>query len=217
MELPQSEAKPADQQNIAKPADQQNLSKANLPKFDETNSKKVTWDQLPAQLRNATRLENAKEQPKVEAARGVKPLFSTYSYYVGPWGGNGGYPYYIYPAQNGSRIVAIAVRSGAYIDRFTIWYMDPSGHVYMGGDRGGDGGSYYIQFFDTDEYIYYVYGRSGDFIDHLTIYTNKKWFSYGGWGGSPFYVSAPAGYQVLGFFGGSGQYVDRMGFYMYTK
>lgn len=185
---------------------------AGVPQFNEANSKKVMWDELPAELKNATPIETKVEQTK-GSARG---LYSSYRYYVGPWGGGGGSPYYIYPP-SGSRIYAMAIRSGALIDRITIWYMTSNGTIYVGGDRGGNGGGYYLQFFAADEYIYYVAGRSGLYLDHLTMYTNRKWFSYGGNGGSPFAASVPYGYQILGIFGGSGIYIDRIGFYVYTR
>lgn len=188
----------------------------NVPHFDETNSTKVTWDQLPSELRNAVEIDT-REDKKLRVGSGVQSTaWSVYSYYIGPWGGWGGSPYYIYPP-NGSRIYAMAIRSGAYVDRLTIWYQRADGTIYMGGDRGGNGGTFYLQFFASDEYIYYVGGRSGAYVDRLSIYTNKKWFSYGGNGGAAFYAGVPYGYQVLGFWGRSGSYIDQIGFYVYTR
>jgi hypothetical protein len=208
--------------NVSRQASQQNLTDAKslsrgLPELNEKNSKKLTWDQLPAQLRNAKRLQNLQQLPKKAVANATTSSIS-YQYAYGYWGGTGGSSFAIYPTIAGSRIIAMAVRSGAYVDAITVWYMDPWGNVYYGGSAGGSGGDFYLAFFDADEYIYAVGGRSGQYVDHLYIWTNKKTLSYGGYGGYYFqYVLPSSYYQVLGFWGGSGSYIDRIGFYMYSR
>lgn len=196
----------------------QNLSmvKRNVPEFNEKNSVRMTWAQLPEKLRNATRIENLKGDPQKDgiSSQAGNP---TYQYNVGPWGGVGGSAYYIWPTRSSSRIYAIAVRSGALVDAITVWYVDANGQLYSYG-AGGRGGTYYISYFSADEYIYAAGGRSGNYLDHLYIWTNKKTLSYGGYGGSYFqYVTPSSYYQILGFFGGSGVYLDRMGFYVYSR
>ena len=184
--------------------------------FTEKNSKKITWDQLPAELRNATRVETAKAEPQ-KGGVSAQASAVNYLYSVGPWGGVGGGQYYIWPTRGYSRIYAIAVRSGSYVDAITVWYLDANGQLYAYG-AGGSGGGYYISYFSADEYIYAAGGRSGNYLDHLYIWTNKKSLSFGGYGGSYFqYVTPSSYYQILGFFGSSGSYIDRMGFYIYSK
>ena len=134
---------------------------------------------------------------------------------MGPWGSGGGIGFSIYPP-DGSRIYAIGISSGSLVDRIVIWYQTWLGHIYVGGDRGGFGGYFNIQFFEPGEYITAIGARSGALVDRLTFYTNRKWFSYGGNGGSAFFAGVPAGYQILGFYGGSGAYIDRIGFWVYT-
>jgi len=210
---PENANKTTEQQNNC-----QNLADAKraVPEFNEKNSVKVTWDQLPERLRNATRIETLKEQPQ-QGGVSAQASAVSYKYYVGPWGGVGGSAYYISPTRAGSRIYAIAVRSGAYIDAITVWYLDSYGQLYAYG-AGGTGGSYYISYFSADEYIYAAGGRSGNYLDHLYIWTNKKSLSYGGYGGTYFqYVTPSSYYQILGFFGGSGIYIDRIGFYIYSR
>ncbi len=190
--------------------------KRNVPEFTEKNSIKVTWAELPEQLRNATRMESAKEQPQKGEVNAPAAAIN-YQYYVGPWGGTGGGAYYIWPTRGASRIYAIAVRSGIYVDAITVWYVDANGQLYSYG-AGGGGGSYYLSYFSADEYIYAAGGRSYSLLDHLYIWTNKKSLSYGGNGGNYFqYVTPSSYYQILGFFGGSGSYIDRMGFYIYSR
>jgi hypothetical protein len=185
---------------------------ATLPGYSEENTERVSWDQLPAQLKNAVPLKSLKAGKEDQLGAS---LWSTYSYQMGPWGGWGGSPYSIYPP-NGSRIYAIGISSGSLIDRIVIWYQTWDGTIYIGGDRGGYGGYFNIQFFSPGEHITAIGGRSGALVDRLTVYTNYKWFSYGGSGGSPFFAAVPPGYQILGFYGGSGIYIDRIGFWVYT-
>jgi hypothetical protein len=190
-------------------------TKRNVPEFSEKNSQTVTWAQLPSQLRNATRVELPKGQPQKGQANALASAVSYY-YSVGPWGGVGGGSYSIWPTRGG-RIYAIAVRSGAYVNAITVWYLDANGQLYAYG-AGGTGGGYYISYFSADEYIWAAGGRSGNYLDHLYIWTNKKSLSYGGNGGSYFqYVTPSSYYQILGFFGGSGVYIDRIGFYIYSR
>ena len=183
---------------------------AKVPHFDETNSVTYTWDKLPAELRNASPIVSEKSSANAREA------VSNYSYSIGPWGGGGGGYFNILPP-SGSRIYAMAIRSGSYVDRLTVWYIRSDGSIYVGGDVGGNGGSYYLQFFSGNEYIYSVAGRSGKHLDRLIIYTNYKSFGYGGNGGSVFNAGVPAGYQFLGFWGRSGSLVDQIGFYVYTR
>src|SRR5690349_1116221 len=65
------------QQNTA-----QDLSaiKRNVPEFNEKNSQKVTWAQLPAELRNANRVELLNNQPQKAQANALTSA-SAISYY----------------------------------------------------------------------------------------------------------------------------------------
>lgn len=196
----------------------QNLAsvKRDVPEFNENNTPKLSWAELPERLRNAIPLESLKAEPQ-KTGVAAQAYAVSYQFYVGPWGGTGGGAYYIWPTRGYSRIYAIAVRSGAYVDAITVWYLDANGQLYSYG-AGGGGGSYYISYFTADEYIYAAGGRSYSYLDHLYIWTNKKSLSFGGNGGNYFqYVTPNSYYQILGFFGGSGSYIDRMGFYIYSR
>lgn len=173
--------------------------------FSERNSTKITWDQLPQELKNA---DNHEAPAKMDTR-------ASYLLTVGPWGGYGGSAFYIYPTTSTDKIYAIAMRSGAYVDALTVWYRRSNGTIYSY-SKGGNGGSFYIQYFAADEYIRAMGGRSGSYIDRLSIYTNKKSFSYGGNGGSAFYVAAPYNGQILGFPRRSGAYIDQIGGYVYS-
>lgn len=176
-----------------------------LPNYDDSNSELVEWNSFPEELKNAIPIENATEN-------GSK----AYSYPVGPFGGGGGSAFSVNPP-SGTRIHAIAMRTGSRVDKLIVYYVSPSGTIYTGMSRGGNGGSYYLHFFDSNEYIKRIAGRSGSRLDRLTIYTNKKTFTHGGNGGSYFNAAIPpSGFQILGFFGRSGSEIDRIGFYVHT-
>lgn len=195
-----------DKPEVAKPKDE-----LNLPRFDATNSTALTWDQLPAELKNATEIKGTDDNKN---ARVSGALY--YSNKIGPWGGWGGSSFSVLPP-SATRIYAMAISAANVIDRIVIWYVAPNGTIYVGADRGGNGGTYNVQYFSPDEYISGIEGRSGGLLDQLTIYTNRKVFAYGGSGGTPFYAQIPVGYQVLGFWGRSGWYIDQIGFYVYTR
>ena len=174
--------------------------------YNESNTQAISWNQLPEALRNA-------ENIKVESEQ-VSKINASYITSVGPWGGGGGSGFSIYPTASTDKIYAIAIRSGAYVDALSVWYIRTNGTLYSY-SVGGTGGSFYFQAFSPTERITAFAGRSGAYLDRLTIYTNYKSFSYGGNGGSAFYAGAGAN-QILGFYGGSGIYVDRIGAYIYS-
>jgi hypothetical protein len=184
--------------------------------FDESNTPNMSWEELPAELRNAIPMDNTKSSPSGREAAAV------YSHLFGPFGGTGGSPFYIFPP-NYSRLYAMAIRSGSLIDRIQFWYIRRDGTIYTSG-AGGTGGRYYLQYFASGEYIYQVYGRSGRYVNRLSFYTRRlgstattyRTLTFGGTGGSPFYATVPAGYQLFGFWGRAGAYVDQIGFYGYT-
>jgi hypothetical protein len=174
--------------------------------FTEKNSKTITWDQLPENLKNAEMLSSTSGEASKIAA--------SYLTSVGPWGGGGGGSYSIYPTASTDKIYAIAISSGTLVDALSVWYVRTNGTIYAK-MVGGTGGAFYFQPFASTEHILAIGGRSGVYLDRLSIYTNYKSFSYGGNGGGAFYAGAGAS-QILGFYGGSGSYIDRIGAYVYS-
>lgn len=177
--------------------------------FDENNSKTITWNELPENLKNAEMFVAEKN------TSALGKTTASYLTSVGPWGGSGGSAYSIYPFASSDKIYAIGVRAGAYVDGLLVWYIRTNGTLYSY-SVGGTGGAFYFQPFSATERITAIAGRSGKYLDRLTIYTNQKSFSYGGNGGSAFYAGTAAGTQILGFYGGAGKYVDRIGAYIYS-
>ncbi len=188
----------------------------NAVEYDESNTPKMTWEQLPAELRNAIPIETTESSPNGREAVAI------FTYKFGPFGGRGGYPFNISPP-NYSRLLAVAIRSGSLIDRIQFWYRRSDGTIYTAG-AGGSGGLYYLKYFETGEYIYKVTGLSnGTYVNRLRFYTRKtgsastfRILTYGGPDGNPFYAEVPPGYQLFGFWGKAGSLVDNIGFYGYT-
>ena len=175
--------------------------------YDENNSTKLTWNELPENLKNA--------EMYVAEKSALSKTAASYLTSVGPWGGGGGAGYSIYPLASTDKIYAIGIRAGALVDGLLVWYIRTNGTLYSY-SVGGTGGAFYFQPFSATERITAIAGRSGKYLDRLTIYTNQKAFSYGGNGGSPFFAGTAAGTQILGFYGGAGVYVDRIGAYIYS-
>ena len=205
-----SSCKPDEEKVQPKPATEEAAAE-----FNESNTPKMSWEQLPAELRNAIVMDNTKSSP------GGREAAAVYTHLFGPFGGNGGGNFWISPP-NYSRLYAMAIRSGTLVDRIQFWYIRSDGTIYTSG-AGGGGGSYYLQYFASGEYIYQVNGRSGAYVNRLSFFTRRigsgatyRILTFGGTGGSPFYASVPAGHQLFGFWGRSGAYVDQIGFYGYT-
>ncbi len=175
--------------------------------YDESNSKAIQWNQLPEELKAA-------ENFSAEKSNASSKIDASYLTSIGPWGGGGGYGYSIYPTASTDKIYAIAVRSGAFVDALSVWYIRTNGTLYSY-SVGGTGGTFYLQMISSTERISAIGGRSGAYLDRLTIYTNYKTFSYGGNGGYPFYAGTYYS-QILGFYGGAGRFVDRLGAYVYS-
>lgn len=176
--------------------------------FNEKNSTAISWNQLPEDLKNAEIYESK------TASGTASKIQASYITQVGPWGGSGGSSFAIYPVASTDKIYAIGVRSGSYIDGLSIWYQRTNGSIYAY-VVGGTGGTFYLRAFQPNERITAIAGRSGNLLDRLTIYTTAQTFSYGGNGGAAFYAGAGTA-QILGFYGGSGTYVDRIGAYIYS-
>lgn len=194
--------------NDIQPASEKMMPAVETNSFNEHNSTAVTWDQLPENLRKAE-IINASN-----SSGNLSKTAASYLTSVGPWGGGGGAPYAIYPQASTDKIYAMGFRSGTFIDGLTVWYIRTNGSIYAS-VVGGTGGTFYIRPFTATERITAIAGRSGTYLDRLTIYTTAQSFSYGGNGGTAFYAGTNNS-QILGFYGGAGTYVDRIGAYVYS-
>jgi hypothetical protein len=126
------------------------------------------------------------------------------------FGGDGGAPF----ADNLTetcQLVGFNINSGRYIDGIQGIFSDCSGNQFAGTWYGGGGGTRTQVLFGPSEELSTVNGRCGEFVDQLTFVTNKNTYSFGEGGGDPF--SLPVSNDVGGFFGQSGEFIDRFGLF----
>jgi len=183
-----------------------------VAKIDATISKDnwIAWEDFPEELKNAVPL--SKQGIDDSAVENKSFAYSTSSY-----GGTGGNYFSVNPP-SGTKIYAIAIRSGRLVDRITVYYRGTNGAIYTGFSEGGSGGTYALHFFEEDEYIERMNVRAGRLIDRLYFETNYKSFGYGGNGGTSYSIDIPSStHHILGFYGRSARLVDQIGFYVHTK
>jgi hypothetical protein len=138
----------------------------------------------------------------------------------GPVGGGGGGPFDdstdLGLNVSTTRIIGLVIRSGEFIDAVSPIYLDGDGLLALP-SHGGEGGGETRIGMRPGEFITEISGRSGEFVDSLTVETNQgRRLGFGGPGGGPVegYELPPdtdGPQEVVTFFGGSGEFVDRIG------
>lgn len=138
------------------------------------------------------------------------------TYRMGPSGGLGGNRFYDSNIPSNSRVREVVVRNGSWIDAIQIIHEIPGRGSMRFRSHGGEGGRVSRFTLNNDEYIKAIEGRYGRFVDSIRIYTNRRSSArYGGTGGTvSYYYEAPAGFEIVGFHGHSGRYVDSIGVIM---
>lgn len=129
------------------------------------------------------------------------------------FGGPGG-QYFQDPAlAAGTRVAALRVRAGAWIDAIQLVWSGPDGQEYPLVQHGGNGGSPHTFRLEPGEFITALSGRYGHYVDSVQIHTNRRDSPvYGGPGGSVAYrIEAPPERQIAGLAGRSGIYLDAIG------
>ena len=131
------------------------------------------------------------------------------SFLCGPSGGTGGAGFGDEVPASGVSVAGILVWHGDYIDAIQLQYSDGTATA----KHGGSGGSLTEFPLGPGEFIAMLSGMYGDYVDSLTIFTNIRTFPpLGGTGGNKSYIySAPENWEVAGFIGASGSYVDAIG------
>lgn len=99
------------------------------------------------------------------------------------------------------------------VNSLQFWFVRLDGTVYTPGKHGlSPNGDLHKLVFDPDEYIVRFEGRGGEFMDALSVVTNKRTYGpWGGTGGNPFTIAAPAGYEISGLYGRYGRGLDWTG------
>jgi hypothetical protein len=130
---------------------------------------------------------------------------------MGPSGGLGGSPFYDTNVPDNSRVLEVRVRHGSWIDAVQV--VHDRGEL---SHHGGSGGRLSRFTLAQGEHIRAIGGRYGRFVDSIRILTDRRSSPiYGGSGGSvEFYYEAPEGFEIVGFLGRSGAYLDSIGVIM---
>lgn len=132
---------------------------------------------------------------------------------LGPAGGLGGHEFENYTVPSGYRIKEVHIFASSVVNAIQFATINGDHSTNYLPKIGGLGGEHFVFALDKDEYITGVSGRCGWYIDHLRIHTNRRVSpAYGGHGGEQdFYLSAPAGMQVIGLFGRADWFLDAVG------
>jgi Jacalin-like lectin domain len=110
------------------------------------------------------------------------------------------------------RIREIIVRSGDHIDAVAVSYVGTNDSPYGTFKMGGNGGEEQILQLSEGEYITIVQGEYSTVLSNFEIQTNRNVaYAFGTSGDISFKYLAPPGYQIIGFWGGAGHLVDRIG------
>jgi hypothetical protein len=132
----------------------------------------------------------------------------------GPSGGRGGYEFSDDALlEEGSKVVAVNIRSKRLVDAIQIVYRSANGAVHPLEFQGGPGGDLLPFPLDDDEFITGISGRYGVVVDSIRIHTNKQTSNrFGGDGGvSEYRYDAPDGAEIVGFFGRAADVIDAIG------
>lgn len=131
---------------------------------------------------------------------------------LGPSGGYGGAPF-VDNVPYGAAATEIQIRSGAYVEALQMVLQLPNGQINYMDQHGGNGGNADTFSLRNGEYITAISGRYGQYVDSIQFHTNLRVSpTYGGSGGdADYYYEAPSGWQIVGFNGRSGAYIDAVG------
>jgi predicted flap endonuclease-1-like 5' DNA nuclease len=131
---------------------------------------------------------------------------------LGLAGGDGGEEIKGLVVPEGTKISAIYVLTGLYIDTLEIAYQGESGEVQLG-PAGGFGGIPHAFVLGEDEYLTGISGRNGIYVDSIRFHTNLRTSdTYGGpFGAADFAFYAPEGSHIVGFVGRAGWFIDALG------
>jgi hypothetical protein len=131
---------------------------------------------------------------------------------LGPSGGYGGSPF-VDSIPSSAVPSEILIHSGSYVDALQMVLQLPNGQIGYMDRHGGDGGDDDTFDLRDGEYITAIGGRYGQYVDSIQFYTNMRISTiYGGSGGeADYYYEAPPGWQIVGFYGRSGDFVDAIG------
>jgi len=129
-------------------------------------------------------------------------------------GGTGGVDFNDEPfISRGSGVVEVRIRSGSRVDAVQMLLQDPKGNQYELPWHGGGGGQPHTFRMNPGQFVTKIYGRYGSGVDHIHVVTNLGEIGDGGGdgGGADYVYEVPDRYQIVGFYGRSGDKIDAIG------
>jgi len=112
------------------------------------------------------------------------------------------------------RISELIVRAGSSIDAIAASYVGSFGNPLGTLEMGGKGGTEWVIQLAAEEYLIQVDCYYSNVVHWIQLTTNlKKGYAFGGTGGGGINstYNAPPGYMIIGFWGGAGSLIDRLG------
>jgi len=114
----------------------------------------------------------------------------------------------------GKRVAAFVVHSGADFDGLQLIYEDNQGLISSSPFNGTKGGKRTVIWLASGEYLTDIYGVVFDEkqISNIIIKTNKTHYNFGGPNGQrKIRISAPEGFEIVGFHGRADRLVNQIG------
>ena len=131
--------------------------------------------------------------------------------FVGPSGGTGGGNFF--DPEDNQRLARVTIASGDVIDAIQVSREAKDGALVDLDPHGGSGGVGQVLNLADREHITRIDGRFGQFVNSMTITTNLgQKLTFGGAGGDADYTyQAPDGFEISGFAGRAGAFIDAIG------
>lgn len=165
-----------------------------------------------------------------QPTEGFSTLSTSNGIKIGPYGGSGGAAFdeqlIVHVGEEWRKLAAVRIRCGKYIDALQFYWRDDKGNSYHSAQFGKDGGVECWVYLETDEHIRKIEMRHGKYVDGFTLYVRNattgedKIYTYGerNYGRAATTTIEPSScYQIHGFCGSAGTYIDRLGCYAYHE
>lgn len=124
-----------------------------VPAFSQDELLSASWNELPDELKNATKLEPSELK----------------GYYIPSelWGSEAG-THFSYIRPYGSTLYAMGARAGSVVDGFTVWYKTTAGNIVYY-QYGGTGGNFKYFIAGANESIKAIWRSEENFYGNLCI------------------------------------------------
>jgi Jacalin-like lectin domain len=115
-------------------------------------------------------------------------------------------------ATDDCRISELIIRAGSSIDAISASYVGSLDKPYGTLKMGGNGGTEWVLQLGTGEFLVQLDGTFTSEVHWIQLTRNlNKGYSFGNANGVNFTYSAPPGFMIIGFWGGAGDVIDRLG------